>query len=284
MGCYHPVDVPIRRKFEKYPGVNDVQTVPCGTCLGCRAEQARQWTVRILHEKRMHEASSFLTLTYREEDLPENGSLYSKDLQRFFKALRRREAQPISYYACAEYGEATRRPHYHAVLFGPAFLDRSPLRDGVWRSGIMEECWPLGISEFGQVTEASAAYVAGYVRKKVSRKVNPDAYTRVDPETGELVEISPEFSRMSLKPAIGKRWIEEFWKDVYPKDRVVIGGWEGKPPRFYDKWMDENQPRIMMEVREKRYAEAIEKTKYTLAAQEKIHRSRVGLFQGRDKV
>lgn len=291
MPCYHPVDVRVKRKPFRPGGVRvlDEQTVPCGRCLGCRADQARQWSIRILHECQMHEAAWFATLTYEDERIPENGSLDPEDLRGFFKSLRREEpAGTVSYYACGEYGERTQRPHYHAVLFGPEFLDRRVLCDRgssrVWRSSSLEAHWPYGMCELGTVTPASAAYVAGYVRKKVSRKVNPDHYTRVDPDTGELVELEPEFSRMSLRPAIGRRWIERYWKEVYPADRVVVQGFETKPPRYYDKWMDENHPRVMMEVRERRYEEAQDLSEYTLDSKERIHEARVGLFQRRDAV
>ncbi len=286
MSCYHPVNVKVPLGGAVGRPVLSPMDVPCGRCLGCRATQARDWSVRIMHERECHDSAWFLTLTYDDERIPENGSLCAQDLQKFFKAVRRDEK--VSYYACGEYGERNERPHYHAVLFGADFLDKySHLnrrgRD-VWRSPALESYWDHGISEFGTVTAASAAYVAGYVRKKVSKKVFPDHYNRVDPVTGELVELEPEFSRMSLKPAIGRRWIEKYWADVYPRDFVLIDGKEFKPPRYYDKWMMENHPEIMIDVKERRYDAIEEVSNYTMAAREAIHQSRVDLFQGRGKV
>ena len=120
--------------------------------------------------------------------------------------------------------------------------------------------------------------------KKVHRKVNPHAYTRVNPLTGELVELHEEFSRMSTRPAIGRRWIERYWEEVYPRDSVVLNGREQKPPRYYDKWMDQHHPEVMMLVREKRYEESQDLSSYSLAAKEKIHEARVGLYQKRDTI
>lgn len=290
MACYHPIEVGILRK-QVYGGRRrrDLQRVPCGTCLGCRAEQARQWSVRILHEMQMHDAAWFLTLTYSDEELPENGSLYPQDFREFIKAVRRDyPPQRISYYGCGEYGSFTQRPHYHAVLFGADFLDKRPLRTAngnpVWRSATLERYWPHGLSEFGTVTAASAAYVAGYVRKKITRSQDPDAYERVDDETGQLVQIEPEFARMSLKPALGRRWLEKYWQDVYPADMVVVDGFEGKPPRYYDKWLEEHQPEMAMLVRERRIQAADELSRYTLDAKEKIHQTRLDLFQPRNTI
>lgn len=242
-----------------------------------------------MHEKQLHDAAWFVTLTYRDQELPENGSLRPQDFRRFVKALRRDyPAGAVRFFGCGEYGERSQRPHYHAVLYGPHFLDRHFLRStssgDVWRSPALESYWPHGHSELGTVTAASTAYVAGYVRKKVSRRVNEDAYLRVDDHTGELVEIHQEFTRMSLRPAIGRRWIERYWQDVYPRDFVVVGGKQYKPPRYYDKWMDDNHPEIMMRVREKRIEEAEQKSAYQLTAGEKIHEARVSLFETRGTI
>lgn len=291
MPCYHPIDIPVKHKpiREGARPVWQTRTLPCGRCLGCRANQAREWSIRIMHETQMHNSAWFLTLTYDNENLPENGSLCPTHLQGFFKTLRRdHPTGSISYFACGEYGEKTQRPHYHAVLYGPDFLDKYIHRPSptspVWKSQTLDSYWTHGLSEFSTVTPASAAYVAGYVRKKISTRYHPDAYTRVEPTTGELFDIQPEFSRMSLKPAIGKRWIEKYWPDVYPKDFVVIGGKKFHPPRYYDKWMDTHHPQIMFDVRYKRDADNIYIPEDKLQATETIHHARVSLFQNRDKI
>ncbi len=283
MPCYHPIEVGIMRKFIYSDGrFSDLQTVPCGNCIGCRAEQSRQWAVRMMHEARMHPSNLFITLTYDEERLPDNGSLRPEDLSRFIKNLRKTQERRISFFGCGEYGDQTQRPHYHALLFGVEFLDRYSgfdySRPNVWRSETLEDIWGLGFTEFGTVTMASASYVAGYCRKKVKAK----DYSRANTRTGELLQ--PEFARMSLRPAIGKRWIAENWSDVYPRDFIVIDGHEAKPPRYYDKWMDNNFPFIMEDVRQKRYDDAIQLNKYQLQAGEKIATSRNNLFARRNTI
>ena len=79
MPCYSPSRVGIRRKASD-PSLPLTRAtynmvVPCGHCLGCRFEQSRQWMVRVMHESLMHDYSVFLTLTYDDEELEENGSL-----------------------------------------------------------------------------------------------------------------------------------------------------------------------------------------------------------------
>ncbi len=276
MPCYRTIEI-------------DDRTLPCGNCLGCRAKQARDWAFRITHETQIHESSWFVTLTYDNERIPKNGSLDPQDLRTFIKTVRREHPpRSISYYACGEYGENTERPHYHTVLYGLNLLDKRTLRSSnshpVWRSKTLESYWPHGHSEFSTVTCGSASYVAGYVRKKISKRTYPEAYTRVDTDTGELIELQQEFSRMSLKPAIGRRWIEKYWTDVYPRDYVVINGKEFKPPRYYDKWMDQNHPELMFEVKIKRDEEATYIPNAKLKAKEKIHTARTKIYEKRGKV
>ena len=89
---------------------------------------------------------------------------------------------------------------------------------------------------------------------------------------------------MSLKPAVARRWIEKFWRDVYPKDFVVVEGREFNPPRYYDRWLEDNHPEVMMHVRMKRYEETQELGPEKLAMKEAIHEAKVDLFQQRGKV
>ncbi len=300
MPCYHPIDVAIKRK-SLYPSkkwdTSDIQTVPCGNCVGCRAEQGRQWAVRMMHESRMHEASAFVTLTLEDKELNENRELCARDFSGFIKRLRKTQKRKISYFGCGEYGEITQRPHYHAAIFGVDFQDRDvgfdTSRPGVWRSRTLDDTWGRGRCEGGTLTMASASYVAGYVRKKVKAK----DYERANPLTAEL--LAAEFARMSLNPAIGRRWIEHWWRDVYPRDFVVIDGVEAKPPRYYDKWMDgqhngskacfygtrcKEHQQVMDDVRNKRYEEAQELDKRELAAREAHAKSRINLFATRKKI
>ncbi len=283
MPCFHPIEVMIKRKslYAKFR-LSSPQVVPCGNCVGCRAEQGRQWAVRMMHESRMHRSSLFVTLTLNDESLNENRELCAKDFSRFVKRLRKTQEGRISYFGCGEYGERTGRPHYHALLFGVDFLDKYRGNDGrgrnFWRSETLEDIWGGGIAEMGTVTMASASYVAGYIRKKVKAK----DYVRANPLNGELLK--PEFARMSLNPAIGKRWIEKYWRDVYPRDFVVIDGFEAKPPRYYDKYMDGAHPQMMEAVRQKRSDDTEDKTKYQLNAGEAIAKGRINLFAGRDRV
>lgn len=213
-------------------------SLPCGRCVGCRLERARQWSVRCMHESQMHDVSTFVTLTYSPENCP-TGLVY-RDFQLFMKKLRKRFG-PVRFFMCGEYGPENWRPHYHAVLFGVFFDDRELFSTAgqlpVYTSKTLEKIWGLGFVTCGDVTLESAQYCARYVLKKVT---GPDAdahYERVSLSTGEIVRVPSEFCRMSLKPGIGATWLEKFHADVYgwEHDEVRVFDRSGKPPRYYDK-------------------------------------------------
>lgn len=283
MACYHPSAVSVERKLRGGRRRPDTVIVPCGSCLGCRQDQARGWAVRLMHEAEMQPGAFFATLTYSE--VPDNGSLRPDDLTRFIKRLRKRFDSKIRYFACGEYGEKAGRPHYHSVFLGPTFLDRDfwTVRNGspVWRSEILESTWGLGHCELTGLNFAAARYVASYVRKKVKKRYQPDAYTRVDSETGEVHDVVPEFARMSRRPGIGSSWIEKNWRDVYPRDYVVLEGRQMKPPRYYDKRMEVLAPEVMEEVRYKRWLESEDVPDEKLVKSEKVHQAKVHFFEGR---
>lgn len=224
-----------RRRFDV---VRSLQ-LPCGQCVGCRLERSRQWAMRCVHEASLHESSCFVTLTYDAAHLPADGSLNYDHFQRFMKRLRKRFAPiRVRFYMCGEYGEINFRPHYHACLFGFDFPDKKAFKvtdsgSKLYTSALLESLWPFGLSSVGDVTFESAAYVARYCMKKVTGRDAKRHYERVL-ENGEIVNLKPEFNKMSLKPGIGAEWYRKWKRDVYPHDYVVVNGKECKPPKYYD--------------------------------------------------
>ena len=126
-----------------------------------------------MHEAQSHLHNSFLTLTYSDQHLPENGGLRFRDYQFFMKRLRKLFPR-ARFYMCGEYVDQTKRPHYHAALFGPHFPDLIPLyKTGsgsmIYSSETLSKLWPLGHASLGELTRDSAAYIARYVMKKTQR-------------------------------------------------------------------------------------------------------------------
>lgn len=158
-------------------------------------------------EATQHGENCFLTLTYNDDNLPDDKSLNPKHVQDFLKRLRRRiEPKKIRYFAVGEYGETTHRPHYHLVLFGHPTCEKGVTdrtRTGAIRCcdvcNSLQSDWPMGNIYNGCLETASAAYVSGYVTKKLT-----------DPRDERLEGRHPEFARMSLRPGIGADFMDEF--------------------------------------------------------------------------
>lgn len=200
-----------------------------------------------MHEVTQWAASCYVTLTYAPAHLPHPPSLVKRDHQLFFKRLRKHLApRKVSYFLCGEYGEKEFRPHYHAIIFGWWPKDCVPWKkngagDQLYTSAVLERLWGLGFCTVGGVTFESAAYVAGYVLKKVTGEQAEHYYTWLDPATGELVPIEHERAFMSRRPAIGRRWVERFGEtDAFRHDSVVSRGHLAPLPRYYDKVLARN--------------------------------------------
>jgi len=192
--------------------------VPCGSCPSCMAAVSMQWAIRCHHESTLHKQNSFLTLTYDPEHLPTDGTLQPGHLSLFWKRLRHL-APRIRYFACGEYGENTRRPHYHALIFGADFLGGSkPLDAQLYEHPDITACWGKGTVAIAEVNMSTCCYVAGYATKKIG-----------DPDT---------FIRMSRKPGIGHGWIDKYEDDVRRTGTVVIEGREYPLPKRYFDWND----------------------------------------------
>jgi len=244
-------------------------SVPCGQCIGCRLDRTRQWATRCMHESQLHEENCFLTLTYNDENLPDGGSLIKKDFQDFMKRLRK-QISPIKvrYFHSGEYGEKFRRPHYHALLFGYDFPDKRlhqiQNEQRYYTSVLLAKLWPHGYSTIGSVTFESAAYVARYCMKKVtgplSKKEDEHGltyYQNFSQYTGEIIEMTPEYSTMSRRPGIAAKWLEQNMDDVYPKDFVTINrGQKVRPPKFYDSQYEKIYPSDFKRLKLSRIAKA----------------------------
>lgn len=212
--------------------------------------------LRAWHESKMHENSIFLTLTYSPEHL-ESPFLIYRHWQTFIKDLRDRVGylpeERISVMVTGEYGEENKRPHWHALLFNYCPHDQKKLRktergDQVFESHFLTDLWSKGNVEYGAVTLESARYVASYALKKLVHGKDQDH--RYHP-----------LHKTSSKNAIGKSWIEKYWKHTFENGFVVLAdGSEGNIPRYYEDWFKKQMPnqyiRYVTEVKPKRIREA----------------------------
>ena len=232
--------------------------IPCGQCIGCRLERSRQWAIRCVHEAQLHEHNVFITLTYRDEDLPRDRGLVKEHWQLFMKRLRKRRSG-VRYLHCGEYGEEYGRPHYHAVMFNCRFGDqkfwkKNDQGDDMYTSQELEELWQLGFCSLGAVTFKSAAYVARYVCKKTSPGTFQNIW--IDPETGEVHPRPSEYGTQSRRPGLGTHWVKKYGRQTYQQDFVVVNGMKMRPPKFYDTTYELLSPKELEAVKLKRWHQA----------------------------
>lgn len=200
--------------------------LPCGNCLGCRWRAAQAWALRCHLELQQHHSAAFTTLTYDDANKPP--TLDKRELQLWLKRLRKhharsKTARPIRFFACGEYGTATDRPHYHAILYG---LSRD-------HDTLIQDTWDKGITRTYNATPQTIAYTAGYTAKKIGfkEKARP---VRLD-ETGTFFyHWQPPFLQMSRRPGIGahaKQWPQS-WRAY-----AIHNGTQQPVPRFlHEAW------------------------------------------------
>lgn len=226
--------------------VHSTITVPCGKCVDCRLAYARDWSLRCMHELQTSEGGGcFVTLTYDNDHLPVDHSLHYEDFQLFMHRLRNCYDK-VRFFMCGEYGDNNGRPHYHAILFNVVFDDLEFYKvEGkitLYKSAELARLWGLGFVTVGAVTRHSASYVARYSLKKITGAAAGSAYQYMIPETGEIVDRTPPFSKQSLKPGIGYDWFVRYMSDVFPVDNCVLDGRVYPVPRYYRKVYERHKP------------------------------------------
>ncbi len=222
---------------------------------------ALTWSMRIMHQVQMSADSCFITTTYDDAHLPDNRSLNVEHPQAFIKALRRK-IRPFKYFLCGEYGDKTLRPHYHYCIMGEDFhKDREnysyPSKSGhpLFTSATVNAAWPHGTHNLiGALTQESACYVASYVNKKY-RGSNADTYYKtlfIEDGIATVHQLKPEFATMSRNPGLGATWFEKYHTDVYPSDEVIINGISHRPPAYYDRLLERQDPKLHHTIKKQR--------------------------------
>lgn len=153
MPCLTPFHVQTNKQQEKIP-------VPCGKCPECVKRKVSAWSFRLMQESRQSMSALFVTLTYDTQNVPisKKGfmNLNKRDVQLFFKRLRKVSEHKIKYYLAGEYGGRSFRPHYHIILFNATIEN-------------IEKSWMLGSINYGDergVNEASCGYTLKYISKQ----------------------------------------------------------------------------------------------------------------------
>lgn len=240
--------------------------IPCGKCMACRINYARNWGIRAVCESRDHEENYFLTVTYDNKHIKDKeGNIGIENLKyfptvdmdeisSFIKRLRadqeyRNIDEKLKFLACTEYGDREQRPHGHILLFGyhhpltmsdgsPAMVFWKVSDSGfpIYRSLYLEKKWEKGNVFVGEVSKDSAQYVAKYSIKNV-RKLH---------EWCDEVNVERPSIRMSRRPGIGNAYFERNKIKLLEDGCMYIDGVEYPLP---DCWLSagENNEESMYE-------------------------------------
>lgn len=273
MPCYHPMKAYRSRQgrnesgawpitFKISEGYADMELdIPCGQCVGCRLEYARNWAIRGCHELKDHKYACYMTLTYDDENLPGAGNLDPYNMVNFIKRLRHfADPMKIRYLQCGEYGDLDKRPHHHMILYGYEFPDCKFFKmhkgNKLYVSKIANKLWGNGFVTIGAVTFDSICYVARYVLKKAKKEDDPD---RV-----------PEYITMSRNPGLGMNHLDKYMEEIYETDSVVVAGKEFKPPKVYDLRLKDERKNLYEKIKNARKLCVTVKSEEQLRAGEKI--------------
>lgn len=273
-----------RKDYKSY------EIIPCGKCLGCYLEKARDKAVQLSLEKMNPEYKDnecwFITLTYEDEYLPihsyvdENtGEIFSgcstelKDLQNWIKKIRMNHPDKnIRFMAAREYGTTTMRPHYHIIIFGLP-LDRELFvkvgnntnGDPLWTTPQLDnmksrDCWavrrPLGdrqakMYRAGNVIIGEVTFQSiAYVARYTMKKANKDYQSEWWYKAQGL-----DIEGMSQSQDLGKWYYDLHKHEIYNRDLVPVLGKNGnfsKPPRSFDRMYKKEFPKLYAEVVERR--------------------------------
>jgi hypothetical protein len=234
-----------------------------------------------------HEDFQDFMKRYRKKYVPKNP--YDKDEQKEeYEAFRLENA--ITYMMCGEYGEKPKRPdrekvvpvtgrkwrpHFHVAIFNHEFTDlqlysywESKGRDfRLYESPTLDKLWGKGSCKIGDLTFESAAYIARYNTKKLTGNRYKDKegniidvaeeYRKINKETGEIFDVKKEYIQASRRPAIGKRWWDLYKEDTL-KDYLHVRGVKMKPPKYYDRKLEELDEEIFNAIKEDRARKAVE--------------------------
>lgn len=205
-----------RWRFNDSTGQNDFVsrryipiTVPCGKCLLCRKTRAYELTCRAYMEYMAHpdRPSAFITLTVDDDHMQQvfpGGLLHHRPWQLFAKRFRKSlGGRELRYLMCGEYGERSKRPHYHAIIYGWEPRDPAWSDDGrsYCDSLLLARCWPFGHIMARRVNYNALAYVAGYQLKLDGIEIDGDL---------DDCQIPRNYVKWSRNPGLGYDFLLKF--------------------------------------------------------------------------
>lgn len=228
------------------PGGHEYQSQPigCGSCLLCRKSRGIDLSTRLQHEAYCHAQSIVVTLTYEDDKLPALGSVSKRHAELFLKQVRnhawRVDGVRVRHDFISEYSPVKRRAHYHGVLFGwrpsdAEYYKQSRGGNRMYRSAMLDECWPHGVALFEDFSSSGAAYVANHQALKLRGRALDESLAVRD-VVGDLVGyLEPEFHLISRHPGLGAAFFEKHAVQMLANQFTVAGRVKVAVPRYYKR-------------------------------------------------
>lgn len=180
--CYKPLH--IFNPSHRTPSIGGALrlVVPCGKCEDCKDAKKSSYFVRTFAEyQRLEEKVNngeavvyFDTLTYNNKNLPIWHGIQvfnHKHIQLFLKRLRKalnKKGYPVDgnlkYFICSEFGDNTKRPHYHILLFCDFYIDAYT----IWRT--IRDTWTYGFNDRFQSVVIDGKKCLGAADRFVNRQ------------------------------------------------------------------------------------------------------------------
>lgn len=194
---------------------------PCGKCVYCRKQKAKNWKMRLAFECEDWKNILFVTLTYKEYDplvegfeFEKSRSLCYSDVQYWLKRIRKDFAErgfKVRFYAAGEYGDNfTQRSHWHVLIFNCDYtLDNVRLIEDKWPYGRVD-VRPVVQAAFNNSFDRVCAYISQYVVKKVG--MSPDEYRAKYNRTPPLQHCSQGIGKKAFLRIMKKACIEQLKK------------------------------------------------------------------------
>lgn len=222
-----------------------VAAAPCGVCATCRKKEQLDWSFRLKTELLALPKDDwycvFFTQTYNEQNLPHIPRIllnsegekeykdkstpmcFSKsDVRGFHELLRHwleskgaKDDKKYKWMTCSEYGEHTKRCHYHTLMCVPSFIDPLELYEKVkelWtqKGFIFPKKFNGGLDKYGYNHKPfvvdSIEKAAGYCSKYISKDLAFEESFNKSFFKKEIVKSDKnQFKKICVK--VGTRWI-----------------------------------------------------------------------------
>lgn len=204
----------IKENFYKYGNQEKIVVIKCGKCKECLNEKKISMYYKIKKEIELNKDNIFITLTYDNENIKD---LNKKDIQDFLKRLRKKTKEKIKYFCVGEYGENTKRPHYHMIIFNYKPNDLEETNDTKsgfkqYNSKSLNKIWGKGLTRISIMQKGLINYILKYIQKNNNKKI--EMYSRKPPIGIPQEEESEEFEKFK-KEVENKIQIPQSYKRYY---------------------------------------------------------------------